>query len=150
MNFAIILFSGLIVHTLFTECVNRAPGLVLSNVNYVKRVVFPLEVLPVIALGTALFHFIVSLLILLTAMMVFGLNFYLTSLFLPLIIIPLILLTLGVSWFMAAMGLSSGFRSCGCCSYPCYAFSVAGFFPVIGCAGAIKKYYLFKPPHLYH
>ena len=48
-EFAIILFAGLIVHGLFAECINRAPGLILSNVNYVKKVVFPLEVLPWVA-----------------------------------------------------------------------------------------------------
>lgn len=105
VSFAIIFFSGLIVHGLFAECVNRAPGLILNNVNYVKRVVFPLEVLPVVAMGTTIFHVIVSLLILLGAMMVFGLNFHLTSLYLPLVLFPLVLVTLGISWFMAAMGV---------------------------------------------
>ena len=49
-NFAIILFVGMIVHGLFAECVNRSPGLILSNVNYVKKVVFPLEILPWVAM----------------------------------------------------------------------------------------------------
>lgn len=47
-SFAIILFVGMIVHGLFAECVNRAPGLILSNVNYVKKVVFPLVILPLL------------------------------------------------------------------------------------------------------
>lgn len=105
VNFAIILFSGLIVHTLFAECVNRAPGLILNNVNYVKRVVFPIEVLPVVALGSAIFHLGVSLFILLAAMVVSGLGFYFTSLYLPLILFPLVLITLGISWLMAALGV---------------------------------------------
>lgn len=55
-EFALVLFVGLLVYNLFAECVNRAPGLILANVNYVKKVVFPLEILPWVALGTALFH----------------------------------------------------------------------------------------------
>jgi len=56
MQFAVVLFTGLIVHGLFADVLNRAPGLILSNVNYVKKVVFPLEILPGIAMGAALFH----------------------------------------------------------------------------------------------
>ena len=44
-DFAIILFAGMIVFNLFAETVNRAPGLIISNANYVKKVVFPLEIL---------------------------------------------------------------------------------------------------------
>src|SRR5690606_36135747 len=56
VDFAIMLFIGMIIHGLFAECINRAPGLILSNVNYVKKVVFPLDILPWVAFGSALFH----------------------------------------------------------------------------------------------
>ena len=59
-DFALALFVGLIVHGIFAECVNRAPALILSNVNYVKRVVFPLEILPWVAMGAAVFHGAIS------------------------------------------------------------------------------------------
>ncbi len=105
VNFAIILFSGLIVHGFFAECVNRAPMLVLSSVNLVKRVVFPLEILAVVMIGVTFFHLLVGLLILFGAMLLFGLDFYGTALYLPLILSPLILVTLGVTWFLAAVGV---------------------------------------------
>jgi lipopolysaccharide transport system permease protein len=70
--FAIVLFAGLIVHGIFSECINRAPGVVLANVNYVKKVVFPLEILPWITLGSALFHAAVSLAVLLVAQLASG------------------------------------------------------------------------------
>ncbi len=38
--FAIVLFSGMIIHSFFAECLNRAPGLITSHPNYVKKVVF--------------------------------------------------------------------------------------------------------------
>ena len=59
-EFALVLFAGLIVFNLFSECVLRAPTLILSNVNYVKKVVFPLEILSWVNVGGALFHFFVS------------------------------------------------------------------------------------------
>jgi len=104
-EFALVLFTGLLVFNLFAECVNRAPGLVLSNVNYVKKVVFPLEILPVVALGSAFFHMLISLLV----WCVFHLALFgmvpPTALLLPLVLLPLMLLTLGVSWFLAAIGV---------------------------------------------
>lgn len=101
-EFAIVLFMGLIVHGLFAECVNRAPTLVLSNVSYVKRVVFPLEVLALVALGSALFHMVVSILILLAFQLIFsgGVDWHVV--WLPVVLLPLAILTLGVAWFLAA------------------------------------------------
>lgn len=101
-EFAVILFAGMIVYGLFAECVNRAPGLILYNVNYVKKVVFPLEILPWVALGSALFHFLVSLAVLLIAYFILSHYIPWTVIFLPLVILPLILATMGVAWFLAA------------------------------------------------
>lgn len=103
-EFALILFAGLMVFNIFAECVNRAPGLVLSNPNYVKKVVFPLEILPLVSLGGALFHALVSLGVwVVFYLLFFGLP-HSTVLLLPLVAIPLILFTLGTSWFLASLG----------------------------------------------
>lgn len=104
-QFAILLFAGLIVHGLFAEVVNRAPGLVLGNVNFVKRVVFPLEVLPVVAAGAALFHAAVSLVVLLAAVLVATGSIPWTALLFPLLVLPLLMLTLGVAWVLASLGV---------------------------------------------
>ena len=104
-EFALVLFAGLLVFNLFSDCVNRAPGLVLANTNYVKKVVFPLEILPIVSLGAALFHTAVSLLAWLVFYVVlFGLP-PVTILLLPLVLLPLALLTLGVSWFLASLSV---------------------------------------------
>ena len=71
-QFALVLFVGMIVLSLFSEVINRAPGLILSNANYVKKVVFPLEILPVISMGAALFHGFISLGVLLAAFALFN------------------------------------------------------------------------------
>ena len=69
-DFALLLFVGMILHGFFAECVNRAPSLVLSNPNYVKKVVFPLEILPCVAMGSAVFHGGISLGVMLLVQMV--------------------------------------------------------------------------------
>jgi lipopolysaccharide transport system permease protein len=105
MQFAVVLFVGMIVHGLFAEVLNRAPSLILSNVNYVKKVVFPLEILPVIAMGASLFHSVISFGVLLAAFVIF--NGYLpwTALYIPIVLLPLIMLTIGLAWILASLGV---------------------------------------------
>lgn len=104
-QFAVVLFVGMIVHGLFAEVLNRSPGLILSNVNYVKKVVFPLEILPVVSMGAALFHSFVSLCVLLVAFFLFNGHLHWTVLLAPLVVLPLVLLTLGLAWMFASMGV---------------------------------------------
>jgi len=105
INFAIILFVGLIAYNLFAECINRAPGLILSNSNYVKKVVFPLEVLPSVALGSALFHAAVSLTVLLAAQLIINQRLPWTVVIFPVILLPLLLATMGFAWVLSALGV---------------------------------------------
>jgi lipopolysaccharide transport system permease protein len=105
VNFAIILFVGLIAYGLFAECINRAPSLILSNSNYVKKVVFPLEILPSVALGSALFHSAVSLAVLLTAQLLINQRLPWTVVFFPIILLPLLLATMGFAWLLSALGV---------------------------------------------
>jgi len=103
--FALILFAGLSIYSIFSETVNRAPSLVLENPSYVKKVVFPLELLAWVALLVSLFNFAVSMLIFaLFYPFVFGVP-PLSVLWLPLTIAPLALITLGLSWFLASLGV---------------------------------------------
>jgi len=104
-QFALVLFVGLIVHGLFSEVLNRAPGLILSNVNYVKKVVFPLHLLPVTAMGAALFHASISLIVLLIAFFLFNGYLHWTAIFIPFVLLPLVILTLGISWILASLGV---------------------------------------------
>lgn len=105
MEFALVLFAGLITFNLFAECINRAPSLIISNTNYVKRVVFPLEILPFVIVGSALFHYSISLGIWLLAYLLFYGAPHATALYLPLILLPLFIFTLGVSWMLASLGV---------------------------------------------
>ena len=103
--FALVLFVGMIVLGLFSEVLNRSPSLILSNVNYVKKVVFPIEILPVISMGAALFHTLISLGVLLAAFTLFNGYLHWTVIFIPLVLLPLVIVTLGISWMLAALGV---------------------------------------------
>lgn len=104
-EFALVLFAGMLVFNLFAECVNRSPALILANANYVKKVVFPLEILPWVTFGAALFHACISLLVwLVFSLFIIGVP-HATLLLFPLLLIPLVLLIMGVSWFLASLGV---------------------------------------------
>ncbi len=104
-GFAIALFAGMIVHGLFADCINRAPGLIISNVNFVKKVVFPLEIMPWIAMGAALFHSIINVSVLLLAQIAFKQQIPWTALFFPVVVLPLVFISMGLAWFLAALGV---------------------------------------------
>ncbi len=105
MEFALLLFAGLLVFNVFAECVTRAPGLVLSNANYVKKIVFPLEVLGWVTMGAALFHAFVCLLVWLAFYVAFIGAPRPTLLLAPLVLTPTVLLALGISWAVASLGV---------------------------------------------
>jgi lipopolysaccharide transport system permease protein len=105
VEFAMMLFCGLNAFNIFSDCLNRSPGLILCSVNYVKKVVFPLEVLPVVIMGTAVINGAIGFLVLLVGVFVAMGIFHWTVIFLPLVILPLLLITLGLSWFFASLGV---------------------------------------------
>ena len=104
-EFALVLFAGLMVFNLFSECINRAPSIILSHANYVKKVVFPLEILPWVTLGAAVFQALVSLGVwLLFYTLFFGIP-HATIWLLPLIVAPILFITIGFSWILASLGV---------------------------------------------
>ncbi len=104
-EFALVLFPGILLHALLAEPVNRAPGLVTAVPNYVKKVVFPLELLPLVAVATAVFHTLIGFGVLVVALLVVRGTLPATSIAVPLILAPYVLLILGVTWFLAALGV---------------------------------------------
>jgi len=104
-EFALQLYAGLIVFNLFAEVLSQAPRLITDQPNLVKKVVFPLEILPWVAILVSLFHFAINLAVLLAAAAVFHGGLSLTVLALPVVLIPLLPLLLGLAWFLAALGV---------------------------------------------
>lgn len=105
IEFAITLFAGLIVFGVFSESLNQAPGLIIGNVNYVKRVIFPLEILSIVSVASVLFNTVMSVSVLLLMQLVFQGKVPFTVVFFPVIVLPLSLLSLGVSWFFSALAV---------------------------------------------
>ena len=103
--FALALFMGLITFSIFSEVANSAPSLVLGNANYVKKVVFPLEILPLVRLFSALINAVFSLGVLFVGILIFNHFIHWTALLLPLIWLPMMMFTLGCGYFLASLGV---------------------------------------------
>jgi lipopolysaccharide transport system permease protein len=103
--FAGFIFAGIILYFAFSEVLTRSPALIQDNSNYVKKVVFPLEILPVVCVLSAGFNFLVGFLVLLLFLVVSGYALSLSLLALPLLLLPYLLLLLGLAWFISALAV---------------------------------------------
>ena len=104
LPFWLLLYGGLIAFNIFAETVARAPGAVRGYPSFVKKIVFPVHILPLVPLGAALVHAAFNLLILLVALAWLG-ELRLSVLWIPLLLTPVILLAIGLAWFIAAWGV---------------------------------------------
>lgn len=106
VEFAMQIFAGLMVFNLFAEVAGRAPRLLLDQPNLVKKVVFPLEVLPWVAVLSGMFHLALSAIVLLLAIIVIKpAAIGLSILSLPLVLAPLLPLLIGLGWLLSALGV---------------------------------------------
>ena len=104
-SFALTLFPALLVFNYFSECVSRAPSLIVGNPSYVKKVIFPLESLPIMVSLSALFHFFIGFFVWCIAAIIITGTIHLSVVLIPFAIIPLILFSLGCSWILASLGV---------------------------------------------
>jgi lipopolysaccharide transport system permease protein len=104
-NFVILLFTGLVVHGFFAEFLNRAPVLISSNASYVKKVVFPLELLPLVPLLGALVNLLIGMMMIAILLFFLQGSVPLTIFFLPIVIAPFTILILGMTYFLSATGV---------------------------------------------
>ena len=102
--FWLLLYSGLIAFNVFAETISRAPTSVRGYPSFVKKIIFPVNILPVVPLGAALVHAGFNFLILIVALALIG-HLHAEIFLFPLLIAPLVLLALGLSWFLAAWGV---------------------------------------------
>ncbi|MCP9840534.1 ABC transporter permease [Synechococcus sp. J7-Johnson] len=105
LGFAVNLFAGLIVFNLFAECTAQAPNLILTNANYVTKVIFPLDLLVVVNVAVACFHALTSLVVLALFELLAQGRVPLTMLWLPLVWLPLIGGCLAIGWSLSALGV---------------------------------------------
>ncbi|TVR66167.1 MAG: ABC transporter permease [Candidatus Competibacteraceae bacterium] len=105
VDLALALFVGLALYGFLAECLNRAPGLILSHPNYVKNVIFPLEMLPAVTVASALLLLTATFLVILLLQSTLGDGLTWTVLLLPVLVLPLVLFMLGLTWFLASLGV---------------------------------------------
>jgi lipopolysaccharide transport system permease protein len=104
-SFTLILFIGLIVHGFFSEVVMRSPTLVTGNPSYVKRVIFPLDILPWPMILGAMFHLLANFLVFIVLRLAIEGRIDALALLFPVVMLPLVVLSFGVSWLLAAFGV---------------------------------------------
>ncbi len=104
-DFSLAMFLGLALFHVFAETLGAAPNLILANPNFVKKVVFPLEILPVAQIGATAFHLAVSIGLVLAGGLFGSAGLSLSVLWLPVLVLPLLLFCLGVAWMLAALGV---------------------------------------------
>lgn len=105
LSFALVLFAGLLAHAFMSEMLSTAPGTILENPNYVKKVVFPLETLAWVRLGVAGLHALVGYLLLVVVNATMGSGLHAATLALPVILLPFALLLVGLHWWLSAVGV---------------------------------------------
>ena len=105
IDFGIILFAGLILHSFLAEVVIGAVGMIVANQQFVKKVVFPLEILNLVSVANAFFHMLLGFLILIAVYLVSGGTIHWTLILAPLVLLPFVLFLMGVSWFIAVLGV---------------------------------------------
>lgn len=104
-DYAIAIFLGLTVFHFLSEVLGTSPAVIVGNPNFVKKVVFPLEILPAANVLGALFHMFISLGLVLACAIVVGRGVTWEVFWLPVILAPILLWSLGVAWFFGALGV---------------------------------------------
>lgn len=105
LEYGLGIFLGLTLFHFASEVLVTSPNVIVTNPNFVKKVVFPLEVLPAANVGAALFHLLVGLSLALLGVLLFGGGLTWSALWLPVILLPLVLACLGLNWLFAALGV---------------------------------------------
>lgn len=104
-QFALVLFCGLTAFNMVGEVMNRSTVLIASNTNYVKKVIFPLEILPVVTVFSALFNAVIGFMILIVAQLVIYHTVSVTIYLVFLALIPLVILCIGLGLLISAISV---------------------------------------------
>lgn len=104
-SYGLTIFLGLTIYHFVSEALVSAPAVIVGQPNFVKKVVFPLEILPAANLGAAFVHLLIGLALVLAGVVLFGDGLSLQALWLPVILLPLVLGCLGMNWLLAALGV---------------------------------------------
>lgn len=146
IDFASILFIGLLVHAVFAEVLIRSSAIIIDNTNYVKKVVFPLSILGWSLVAGALINLFIGLTILLAVIAITDIQLSSTFWLIPVVAFPLLILCTGISWIISAVGVY--FRDMGQLM-PGLAtlllFSSTAFFPPEAAPESIRPFIMLNP-----
>lgn len=150
LSFALVLFLGLITFRLFSEMVASAGQLISRNSVYVKKILFPLEILPVVRFLTILVDVLISLLVLAAGVLLLGQHVYLTAVLVPVLWMPIILLSLGIGYTLAAMGvfIQDVHKLAGIITMLLF-FASAIFYPIDGVPERYRIFFELNPMALF-
>lgn len=104
-HFALMLFPGMVLNAFFAEVLTRAPTMIVANPNYVKKIVFPLDLLPAVAVGSALVQALLGLLVLAVFQLVLRGSIPATGAWVPAVLAPFVVVLLGLGWLLASLGV---------------------------------------------
>ncbi|MBA4135801.1 MAG: sugar ABC transporter permease [Opitutus sp.] len=104
-EYGLAIFIGLVVFHFVSEVLGTAPTVIVGNPNFVKKVVFPLEILPAANVGAAFIHLLIGLSLALLGLLLFGDGFSPALIWLPLVLLPVVLMCLGLNWLFSALGV---------------------------------------------
>ena len=105
LDYAFGVFLGLSVINLFSSTLAVSPGVILGQPNFVKKVVFPVEILPLAQVGSLVYNMSISMILCLVGVMAFGDGLSWQVLWIPFVLAPVLLLSIGMAWFLAALGV---------------------------------------------
>jgi len=105
LDYALGIFLGLNVLGLISGIIGAAPGLIVTQPNFVKKVVFPLEILPASMTGALIYDLLIGLGLCLTGIATLGPGLTVSVFYIPIILAPVLLMALGFSWFFSALGV---------------------------------------------
>jgi len=105
VDYALGVFLGLNVLGLVSGIIGSSPGIIVSQPNFVKKVVFPLEVLPAATMGALAYDLLISFGLCLVGVLLVGPGLSLSCLYAPIIIFPVFMIALGLAWFFSALGV---------------------------------------------
>ncbi|MDD9266620.1 ABC transporter permease [Paenibacillus sp. GCM10023248] len=145
-EFAITVFCGMIIFAIFSETITKSPSIITNNPNYVKKVVFPLEILPLSLLGGAVVNFLIGLVILLAGKVIFIGPLNWEFFYIPVILLPLLIVSLALSYIFASLGvyLRDLEHTIGITVQALYLLTPI-FYPISAIPTQIRSLFLFNP-----
>jgi lipopolysaccharide transport system permease protein len=104
-DYALGIFLSLTIFRLIAEIITQSPVLIVNQPNFVKKVVFPLEILSISLIGASIYNFLITMMLVFVGIIFWGNGLHVTAFWLPVLLLPMFLFLLGTSWLLSALGV---------------------------------------------